>query len=253
MKKEEIIEVIEILEEQERYYIDGIESENRKDILKDIMQDLQKVQKVLKYMRKELHSELSGGEEKCPICGGKLHEVCYKCTKELCSPFRGEERSTEEMLNKYAKEHPRKYESFVALIENESAVDVYDIVVKIISQFQQEDNPIMSAKDILIKKEILYIHNGELKFNEDILFRGYVRILIEAMHDFASQSQQKAQQEDKISDEDIEKWIDKGMDELLNKFKGMTGSWSADEMMSILKDVALISIKAVRDGQIKTN
>jgi len=50
-----------------------------------------------------------------------------------------EERSVEEMLNKYAKEHPRKYESFVALIENESAVDVYDIVLKFASQFQQED------------------------------------------------------------------------------------------------------------------
>jgi len=71
-------------------------------------------------------------------------------------------------------------------------IDFYDSIASELSG--QEDNPIMSAKDILIKKEILYIHNGELKFNEDILFRGYVRILIEAMHDFASQSQQKAQQ-----------------------------------------------------------
>jgi len=51
----------------------------------------------------------------------------------------GEEGSAEKMLKKYAKEHPRKYESFVALIENESAIDVYDIVLKFASQFQQED------------------------------------------------------------------------------------------------------------------
>jgi len=62
-----------------------------------------------------------------------------KLKSELAELSGQKERSTEEMLNKYAKEHPRKYESFVALIENESAIDVYDIVLKFASQFQQED------------------------------------------------------------------------------------------------------------------
>ena len=23
----------------------------------------------------------------CPICGGETHQICYKCTKDLCSPL----------------------------------------------------------------------------------------------------------------------------------------------------------------------
>ena len=24
----------------------------------------------------------------CPICGGETHQICYKCTKNLCSPLK---------------------------------------------------------------------------------------------------------------------------------------------------------------------
>lgn len=26
-------------------------------------------------------------KEVCPICGGETHQVCYKCTEDLCSPI----------------------------------------------------------------------------------------------------------------------------------------------------------------------
>lgn len=24
----------------------------------------------------------------CPICGGETHQICYKCTEDLCSPLK---------------------------------------------------------------------------------------------------------------------------------------------------------------------
>ena len=24
----------------------------------------------------------------CPICGGETHQICYKCTNDLCSPLK---------------------------------------------------------------------------------------------------------------------------------------------------------------------
>jgi len=112
----------------------------------------------------------------------------------------------------------------------------------------QEDNPIMSAKDILIKKEILYIHNGELKFNEDILFRGYVRILIEAMHDFASQSQQKAQQEDKISDERFKMPTDKQLIEIMILFN--KGKLQKNKLADMLSPCLLILDRLYENGDV---
>jgi len=42
------------------------------------------------------------------------------------------------------------------------------------------------AEEILIEKEILYEHEGKLRFNEDIILRGFVRIFTEALEAYAA-------------------------------------------------------------------
>ena len=42
------------------------------------------------------------------------------------------------------------------------------------------------AEEILIEKEILYKYEGELRFNEDIILRGFVRIFTEALEAYAA-------------------------------------------------------------------
>jgi len=42
------------------------------------------------------------------------------------------------------------------------------------------------AEEILIEKEILYKYEGELRFNEDIILRGFVRIFTEALEAYSS-------------------------------------------------------------------
>lgn len=59
-------------------------------------------------------------------------------------------KTAKEILNDKAREHKRKYASFCALIENESSVDVFDIVI-------------MSMKEYVDQIESLYKDEIEIK------------------------------------------------------------------------------------------
>ena len=63
--------------------------------------------------------------------------------------------SAEDVLKKYAKEHPRKYESFVALIENESAIDVYDFILMAMLRFASQ------GKDVTDDEKLVFCPDCE--------------------------------------------------------------------------------------------
>jgi len=37
------------------------------------------------YAQQEIENLKTPDVINCPICGGETHQVCYKCTKDLCS------------------------------------------------------------------------------------------------------------------------------------------------------------------------
>jgi len=72
--------------------------------------------------------------------------------------------SAEDVLKKYAKEHPRKYESFVALIENESAIDVYDFILMAMLRFASQGKDVTDEEIECFAKHETTIGNNDWNY-----------------------------------------------------------------------------------------
>ena len=105
------------------------------------------------------------------------------------------------------------------------------------SQEKEQGEPTKDPIQTLKDKEIIYEHEGKLMFNEDILFRNFVRIFTEAMQEYAGEPTKD------IPPEIIEKWAKE-------EYPERPDDLVADDINKWIRKAVIRTIEAMQSGEI---